>query len=99
MNLTQTTNPPIINTIEDIINILNNIPNLKHVTKHKYFHEPAYTTIKIKVLKNMPKNMLCQITIDYGIAGSPMYNIPIYKNLSSSKLIDAVGWAIKNSCW
>lgn len=99
MNLTQTTNLQTINTVEDIINILNNIPNLKRVAKHKYFHEPAYTTIKINILKNTPKNMLCRIIIDYGIAGTPVYDIPIYKNIASNKLIEAVNWAIENSWW
>lgn len=91
-----------INNLENIISILDSIPNIKRVNKNKYFHAPSYTTIKINTSeKALAKysNAICQITTDYGIAGTPVNTVTILLGLDADAFTNYIIHIIADSWW
>jgi hypothetical protein len=91
-----------INNLETVINILDNIPNLKRVNENKYFHKPSFTTIKINTSKKALANhngALCQIITDYGIAGTPVNEVTVCVGCPIDAFKNYINQTIKDSWW
>lgn len=73
---------------QDVIDILNSIPDFEHVTEDKYYHEPTLTMVRVHTPENPfdgYDDIICQITITEGKAMTPVHKFLLFVDTPVNK--------------
>ena len=82
-----------LKNIQNVIDVLDNIPDLEQVAENKYYHEPTLTMVRIHTPENpfdSYTDIICQVTITSGKALIPVRKFLMQVNTPVNKFINYI---------